>query len=217
MQSSPIIRPFEKKDKQSIRDICADTGLWGKPIDPVFQDRNLFAKLIVDPYLKLEPEHALVVEDKGKVVGYMISSMKKDFGIKSKIQIAGLGAIMGLKFISGKYSNHAPSKNFVKWSFTQAMSQELNHPKNAAHLHLNMLEDYRNINLGKKLLNEFEQMAKASNHTRYYGEVFSSNNRRFESLYNRLGFEIVDKKRCTIFGDAIKDDIYAMCITKKLK
>jgi hypothetical protein len=49
---NPLIRHYKPEDRQSIRDICAETGLWGEPIDSFFQDRALFSELIVDPYLR---------------------------------------------------------------------------------------------------------------------------------------------------------------------
>lgn len=112
--SSIIIRPYSSFDKKRVRNICADTGLWGDPIDSLFDDRKLFAKLIVDPYLHLEPEHTLVVDSKEGVVGYMTGSINKNFKLKENLFHIKNGVTLIAKSISGAYEHHKPSKKFVK-------------------------------------------------------------------------------------------------------
>lgn len=34
------VRPYWPEDRPVLRRICADTGFLGKPIDPVFEDRE---------------------------------------------------------------------------------------------------------------------------------------------------------------------------------
>ena len=44
------VRAYRPEDRAVIRRICADTGFLGKPIDPVFEDRELFADFLTAPY-----------------------------------------------------------------------------------------------------------------------------------------------------------------------
>jgi hypothetical protein len=37
------LRVYRSEDLAAVRRICADTGFLGEPIDPVFEDRELFA------------------------------------------------------------------------------------------------------------------------------------------------------------------------------
>jgi hypothetical protein len=71
------IRPYRQTDRQAIRQICCDTGFLGKPVDTIFQDRELFADLFAKPYLEHEPEWALVAEAEHRVVGYLLGSAGK--------------------------------------------------------------------------------------------------------------------------------------------
>jgi len=64
------------------------------------------------------------------------------------------------------------------------------------------------------MLTEYENMLKKQNIDHYFGEVFSTNKRRSEELYKRLGFQIFDKVSTTIFEPEIKDTLYLMCIHK---
>ena len=66
------------------------------------------------------------------------------------------------------------------------------------------------------MLSKFEKMVLHAGQDQYYTEVFSSERKRDEELYKRLGFEIFDKKQSTMFQDQISEKIYCMCITKKI-
>src|ERR1700683_2157722 len=61
------IRPYRPEDRPLLRAICADTGFLGQPIDPVFEDRELFADYLTSYYTDAEPESTLVCELNGEV------------------------------------------------------------------------------------------------------------------------------------------------------
>ncbi len=48
-----MVRPYRPEDRDTIRKICADTGWLGRPIDPIFQDRELFADFLTIYYVGL--------------------------------------------------------------------------------------------------------------------------------------------------------------------
>ena len=76
-----VIRPYRAEDRPVLRAICADTGFLGKPIDPVFEDRELFADYLTSYYTDREPESSFVCELDGEVKGYVMGSRfpkKKD-------------------------------------------------------------------------------------------------------------------------------------------
>ena len=66
------VRPYRAHDLQAVRRICADTGFLGKPIDPVFEDRELFADYLTGYYTRFEAEALLVCEVEGEVRGYLM-------------------------------------------------------------------------------------------------------------------------------------------------
>ncbi len=65
------VRFYRPEDRTAIRQICADTGFLGKPIDPVFEDRELFADYLTSYYTDSEPQSTLVCEIDGVVKGYL--------------------------------------------------------------------------------------------------------------------------------------------------
>jgi len=68
--SHRLVRKYRPEDRDAVRWICCQTGMLGHPIDPVFQDRELFADYLTSYYTDMEPESCFVVEHRGKVVGY---------------------------------------------------------------------------------------------------------------------------------------------------
>jgi len=41
-----LIRGYRTLDREAVRKLCCDTGFLGEPIDPVYEDRELFAALL---------------------------------------------------------------------------------------------------------------------------------------------------------------------------
>src|ERR1700748_3708800 len=73
-----VVRPYQPRDRAILRDICADTGFLGQPIDPVFEDRELFADYLTAYYTDVEPESTFVTEWGGEVKGYIMGSRFPD-------------------------------------------------------------------------------------------------------------------------------------------
>src|SRR5271155_3964150 len=71
-----VIRPYRPEDRPVLRAICADTGFLGNPIDPVFEDRELFADYLTAYYTDCEPESAFVLLVNGEIRGYLLGSRR---------------------------------------------------------------------------------------------------------------------------------------------
>src|SRR4051794_14721137 len=70
------IRSFQPADRDRVRMLCCETGFLGKPIDPVFEDRELFADYLTAYYTDWEPESAFVVTINGEIRGYLLGSRR---------------------------------------------------------------------------------------------------------------------------------------------
>ena len=67
-----MVRVYQPSDREAVRDLCCRTGFLGKLIDPVFEDRELFADFLTDYYLTCEPDSAFIVTVDDAVVGYLL-------------------------------------------------------------------------------------------------------------------------------------------------
>ena len=83
------IRKYQEEDRESVRRICCDTGFWGKPMDPIYQDRECLAGIIVDPYLDIY--HQLRIDV--KILRYTIEFFREILGQEAKGLIKDLKAL----------------------------------------------------------------------------------------------------------------------------
>src|ERR1700758_5189765 len=68
------VRKYRPSDRESVRAFCCETGFLGNAIDPVFEDRELFADFLTDYYLKHEPDSAFVGIKDNVAKGHLLGS-----------------------------------------------------------------------------------------------------------------------------------------------
>jgi hypothetical protein len=70
-----IIRNYRPGDEAAAYDVCLKTGNHGDDGTPFFQeDPNALGRIYVGPYLKFEPDLALMLEDEAGVCGYALGA-----------------------------------------------------------------------------------------------------------------------------------------------
>lgn len=70
-----IIRAYRPEDRATVRTICFDTGMMGESIASQYADRESFAEMFTTHFTDREPEHVVVAELDGRVVGYMCAAL----------------------------------------------------------------------------------------------------------------------------------------------
>src|ERR1017187_5798231 len=70
------IRSYRASDREAVRRLCCQTGFLGEPIDPVYEDHELFADFLTTYYTDKEPESSFVLEINGEICGYLLGSRK---------------------------------------------------------------------------------------------------------------------------------------------
>jgi hypothetical protein len=70
-----VIRPYQSSDRPAVRAICFDTGMMGESIASQYADRESFADMFTGHFTDREPEHMVVAELDGRVVGYMCAAL----------------------------------------------------------------------------------------------------------------------------------------------
>ncbi len=218
------IRKYEPKDRKSIRDICCNTGFLGNPIDPIFGDRDLFADIYTKYYLEKEPESIFIAEHRGSVVGYILGCKNsRDFQRYFILRILPLTAFKLIWRYFTRYNQK--ERIYVRWLLFRSLRETPKIPKDSAHLHIDLKEEYRSKNTGKRLLGEFFNYLRENKVKRVYGGVFSFEKRRkpdfFERILQRIGikgmdFKIYDKKETTVWRDLIKGKVYLLRIVRDL-
>jgi hypothetical protein len=210
------IRQYRDSDREEVRRICCETGFLGGPIDPIYQDRELFADLFTNPYLDYEPDWTLVVESEGRIAGYLTGSVTPNF--YRTLMYSGLQTTCKMlsRLLTGKYSFHPRSKQFVRWLLVKGFTEQPKHPENAGHLHLNLERPLRWGSVARRLLAMYEEMLFAAEIDHYYVKFFSCSQRNPESMYHHLKFEVYDRVLSTIFHPEVPGSFHVVCAHKRL-
>ncbi|HEV2452667.1 MAG TPA: GNAT family N-acetyltransferase [Verrucomicrobiae bacterium] len=212
-----IIRHYKPEDRASVRRICCDTGFLGRPIETIFNDREIFADLFTNPYLNYGAEWAWVAEDSGRIVGYLLGAVSSTFNYTLMYSGFQTTVKMIKRAATGCYASHPRSRHFIRWLLTHGFREQPKHPDNAAHLHLNVEKSHRGHGLGLRLWHAFEHQLEHAGVRNCYGAFFSRPRRRPEVVYSRLGFSVFDRKATTIVQPEVTEPIEVVCVHRKLE
>jgi GNAT superfamily N-acetyltransferase len=212
----PLIRQYRAGDRNAVRRLCCQTGFLGEPIDPIFCDRELFADLFTNAYLDYERERALVAEVDGRVVGYLLGSVRANF--EWLLLYAGFRTTCKMLFrlAGGRYRHHPRSRRFIRWLLANGFREQPHHPRNSAHLHFNVDKAHRGRGVALGLWNAFEGMLSSLQVAQCYGAFVSHRSRRPEVVYARYGFTVYDRRPTTVFEPEIADGVEVVCARKEL-
>lgn len=212
----PIIRPYSPADRAAVRHICCETGFSGAPIDPVFDDREVFADFFTRYYTDWEPENCFVVNADEEVVGYLLASLRPYYHTIVSGYLMGclIAPKVMWRFILGRYNS--ASRAFLKWCCFRGGRETPKAPKNAGHFHFNILPEYRNVGVGVRLLTAFEEKAKAKGVRIIYGQIQTYDHRRTEKVFNKFGFHLYDRRTLTRFRSFHNKRVYVSTVVKEL-
>ena len=209
------VRPYRREDRAVIRQICADTGFLGKPIDPVFEDRELFADFLTSPYTDAEPENCFVLEGPGgDVEGYLTASSdpgkRRNFLIK-KFPGWLARAAVGL---AGGYG--PATRKYLRWLILQGRRETPAAPQKAAHFHINLLPRVKSVVAARSLIDAFLSAVGQRGVRCVYAQVVTRGDRRGERMFARYGFRVTDRRRVTKFRHHSQEEVNLCTVVKDL-
>ena len=207
------IRKFQPADRARVRELCCDTGFLGKPIDPVFEDRELFADYLSAYYTDREPESAFVLLVNGDIRGYLLGSRHP-----TRQQIYNLYNNVAL-FLRGLFRYpryHAASKKFVHWILRQAWREVPAAPRRTAHFHINLLTDARSLANTRALTDSYLKYLHENGEKRVFGQMVVFEDRRGTKMFERYGFKVLNKTEITKYRDVHPEPVYLCTVIKDL-
>jgi len=190
------LRPYRPGDLEAVRRICADTGFLGSPIDPIFEDRELFADYLTGYYTRFEPEALLVCEVDGEVRGYLMGCrralLRQAYQFLANFVVAGKALYRCLR---RPYNN--ASCRFLRWVLMNSWREVPVTPRNMPHFHMNILPDARSVRNTRALIRTFLDFLRSHDCRSVYGQVVTYSGRRTVSLFRRYGFRVIDRVEVT--------------------
>jgi hypothetical protein len=208
------IRRYRPADRARVRELCCETGFLGKPIDPIFEDRELFADYLTAYYTDREPESAFVLLVNGDIRGYLLGSRHP---LRQQLYNLGCNAALFLRGIA-RYSRYsATSKKFVRWILTQAWREVPAAPRRTAHFHINLLADARSVAHTRALMDTYLRYLHAHGEKRVFGQMVVFADRRGTKMFERYGFKVLNKAEITKYRELHPEPVYLCTIVKDLE
>lgn len=190
--SSPVsriaVRPYRPEDRAQVRSICFETGLMGRPVAPIYSDRESFADMFSGYYTDVEPESAFVAvpaDDEKRVVGYLLGCVDSRRAWDPAIVGAKHALLRGLLLRRGTAGFYFRLlADVIRDRGVHRPSVDLDrHP---AHFHINLLPDARG-GVGLRMHLAFLETLRARGVAGVHAEMIAEN-RRTHLIAQKLGY-----------------------------
>ncbi len=215
MNSDCSIRPYRPGDREALRAICCDTGFLGRPVDELFEDRELFADFQTAYYTDAEPESAWVMEEDGRVVGYLIACLDEArHRAFMRRRMPGMLLRAAGRWLTGRYNR--ATRRYLRWLLFRGWRETPRRPADAAHFHFNLLPSARGAGATKALFDAFAARLEMSSARRAYGQMIVRDARR-RAFFERFGWKLTDLKPVTKFRHATDENLYLATIEKEFR
>ena len=208
------IRPYEPRDRDAVRRICCETGFLSNPIDPVFEDRELFADFLTSYYTDVEPESSVIIESSSGVRGYVMGCRFPEKQSDYNLQTApGRVAKLLWRFLF-RYKNS--TRAYIWWLLTRGRKEVPFTPKGMAHFHINLLPDAKSVGQTRALIDSFLEYLVRVGEKAVYGQMVTFEKRRGERMFARYGFVVRDSVEVTKYRRYLDKPVYLFTVIKDL-
>lgn len=207
------VRRYEARDREVVRWLCCQTGYLGKPIDPVFEDRELFADYLTAYYTDVESESCFVLEQDGVVKGYLLGSRRPlRQQVHSFFQNLGLFTRGMLRY--PKYNK--ATREFITWILKNSWKEVPAAPRKTAHFHFNVLPEAQSFAGTHVMMNAYFDYLRERGEKAVFGQMVTFESRRGARVLERFGFQVLEKREITKWRDKHPEPVYLTTVIKQL-
>lgn len=207
------IRRYAAEDRAAVRRLCCETGFLGKPIDPVFEDRELFADYLTAYYTDIEPESSFVLEQDGVVKGYLLGSRRpfrqQWHSFFHNLRLFGVGMARYPRY-------NKATREFIRWILRNSWREVPAAPRRTAHFHFNVLPEAQSVAGTHAMLNAYFDYLRSRGEKAVFGQLVTFESRRGAKLLERFGFRVIEKKEITKYRGRHPEPVYLTTVIKKL-
>src|SRR2546423_5684934 len=137
-----LIRGYRRSDRETVRKLCCDTGFLGEPIDPVYEDRELFADFLTTYYTDHEPESCFLLEVDGEISGYLLGSRQP---LQNQLYALYPNVWLFFRALTRYFRYSQRSRRFIRWLLMYAWREVPARPRRVPHFHINLLPEARKV------------------------------------------------------------------------
>jgi hypothetical protein len=208
-----VVRGYTRDDRAAVRKICCETGFLGRPIDPVFEDRDLFADFFTDYYLRCEPDAAFVVTINNSVVGFLLGCR---YPLRHQLYSVPQGLLLAAKVFLRYRRYHPRTKHYLWWILRNARREVPPAPRRIGHFHVNFLPQVKSIAAFREILEAFLRFLANQKVTQISAQMITFDDRRGFALLERYGFCVLNRSKITKFKEFTNETVYLSTILRDL-
>jgi GNAT superfamily N-acetyltransferase len=211
------IRSYKKEDRKQIEHIHFETGFVGSSMSK-FLKSNKHYKKSIEYYVEKEPQSIFVLEDKNKVVGYLLGCLDdKNCDEFKEVITTILNGFFGTLFTKDNKYWRSQIRFIFKALTKQSDETKFIAPENAGHIHINLLPIARGKGYGSKLIQTFEKYAKKNNLKVYHADSFKTKLNKNQSFWLNNGFKPECEVNTSVWEKQIKEEkTKLVCYVKRL-
>lgn len=197
--TDPVVRPFRAEDAAAVYDVCRRTGLAGEDATGHYEDPDLLGHVWAGPFLALEPEHCVVVEDDAGVGGYCLATADTR-------RFEAACEEHWWPTLRPRHDDPTDGDRST-WSPDEVLAHLVHHPpiapddvvaEHPAHLHVDLLPRLQGRGLGREVMTAMFVRLAADGASGVHLGVGPGNARAL-SFYDRLGFTELLRRPHVVF------------------
>ncbi len=163
-----LIRGYRRSDREGVRKLCCATGFLGEPIDPVYEDRELFADFLTTYYTDHEPESCFLLEVDGEIRGYLLGSRKP---LRNQLYALYQNVWLFFRALTRYFRYNARSRRFIRWVLMYGWHEVPAQPRRVPHFHINLLPEARKVSTTRALMSAYLSYLYRSGEKRVCGQI----------------------------------------------
>jgi hypothetical protein len=213
-QNPLVIRSYRASDREAVRQLCCQTGFLGDPIDPVYEDHELFADFLTTYYTDKEPESSFVLEIDGEIRGYLLGSRKP---LRNQFYAFRQNVWLFFRAISRYSGYNERSRRFIRWMISHGWREVPAKPRRTPHFHINLEAEARKMSTTRALMSAYLSYLYRSGEKRVYGQIATFAGRRGEKMFERYGFKVMNRAEITKYKAFYPESVYLSTVIKTLE
>lgn len=218
---SSRIRAYHPDDRQAVFRIAADTAFFGAPVEAFLDDRRLFCDAFTRYYTDYEAENGLIAEarrdgEDWETAGFLLGCLDTRRQQRRWLRWI-LPSTVG-RMLTGRY-------RLGKRTWGYALRLVAAHLRGEtpvcdvdlypAHLHINLVEGWRGLGLGRGLMETYLARLRALSVPGVHLHTTSLNQVACR-LYEGMGFELLNRRWTGAWGGITQQPVENLCYGLRL-
>jgi len=213
-ENALVIRSYRPSDREAVRQLCCQTGFLGEPIDPVYEDNELFADFLTTYYTDKEPESSFVLEIDGEICGYLLGSRKP---LRNQFYSFRQNLRLFVRALARYHGYNNRSRRFIRWMISHGWREVPAAPRRTPHFHINLQPDARKMSTTRALMSAYLSYLYRCGEKRVYGQIVTFESRRGEKMFERYGFRVMNRAEITKYKAFYPESVYLSTVIKNLE